>query len=196
MSVYACITGICTCFIQGGQQQRGAGVCLVQCSGQRRSTQPSSIIFDINKFLIGLQWGKEQQLQQSRTAGQRVDDDTNRSISSIEDDFLTASEHLGDDSEDDGFRNGEPHYLHQREFVFGCVCVLWVGRMSQKLLEMKAKEEVICFWFWYKSASQYLIIIKILFCWISWQFLLEPLCLSERKYTNVLHDCLLLCIFS
>ncbi|XP_051253089.1 A-kinase anchor protein SPHKAP isoform X4 [Dicentrarchus labrax] len=90
---------------QGGQQQRGTGVCLVQCSGQRRSTQPSSIIFDINKFLIGLQWGKERQLQQGRAAGQRVDDDTNRSISSIEEDFLTASEHLGDDSEDDGFRN-------------------------------------------------------------------------------------------
>ncbi|XP_070826980.1 A-kinase anchor protein SPHKAP isoform X1 [Chaetodon trifascialis] len=92
---------------QGGQQQqqRSTDVCLVQCSGQRRSTQPSSIIFDINKFLIGLQWGKERQLQQGRAAGQRVDDDTNRSISSIEEDFLTASEHLGDDSEDDGFRN-------------------------------------------------------------------------------------------
>ncbi|KAI3354390.1 hypothetical protein L3Q82_018911 [Scortum barcoo] len=90
---------------QGGQHQRSTGVCLVQCSGQRRTAQPSSIIFDINKFLIGLQWGKERQLQQGRVAGQRVDDDTNRSISSIEEDFLTASEHLGDDSEDDGFRN-------------------------------------------------------------------------------------------
>uniref|UniRef100_A0A8C7T7T2 SPHK1 interactor, AKAP domain containing n=1 Tax=Oncorhynchus mykiss TaxID=8022 RepID=A0A8C7T7T2_ONCMY len=38
-------------------------------------------------------------------AGQRMDDDTNRSFSSIEEDFLTASEHLGDDSEDDGLRN-------------------------------------------------------------------------------------------
>ena len=93
-------------------------MCLVQCSGQRRSTQPSSIIFDINKFLIGLQWGKERQLQQGRAAGHRVDDDTNRSISSIEEDFLTASEHLGDDSEDDGFRNGGPPYSHRRVFVF------------------------------------------------------------------------------
>ncbi|XP_034723746.1 A-kinase anchor protein SPHKAP isoform X2 [Etheostoma cragini] len=90
---------------QGGQQQqRNTGVCLVQCSGQRHSTQPC-IIFEINKFLIGLQWGKERQLQQGRTARQRIDDDTNRSISSIEEDFLTASEHLGDDSEDDCFRN-------------------------------------------------------------------------------------------
>ncbi|KAM4627174.1 A-kinase anchor protein SPHKAP isoform 2-T2 [Polymixia lowei] len=91
--------------IQGQQQQRGADVCLVQCSGQRRPTQTGSIIFEINKFLIGLQWGKERNLQQGRATAQRVEDDTNRSISSIEEDFLTASEHLGDDSEDDGFRN-------------------------------------------------------------------------------------------
>ncbi|KAK2847067.1 hypothetical protein Q5P01_010066 [Channa striata] len=90
---------------QGRQQLRSTGVCLFQCSGQRCSIQPSSIIFEINKFLIGLQWGKERQQPQGRAAGQRVDDDTNRSISSIEEDFLTASEHLGDDSEDDGFRN-------------------------------------------------------------------------------------------
>ncbi|XP_030007609.1 A-kinase anchor protein SPHKAP isoform X2 [Sphaeramia orbicularis] len=88
-----------------GQQQRSTGVCLVQCSGQRRSTQPTNIIFEINKFLIGLQWGKERQHQQTRSATQRAEDDTNRSISSIEDDFQTASEHLGDDSEDDGYRN-------------------------------------------------------------------------------------------
>lgn len=108
VSVCGCIIGICTCSIQGGQQQRSTGMCLVQYSGQRRSNQPSGIILDINKFLIGLQWGKERQYQWGRAAGQRVDDDTNRSISSIEEDFLTASEHLGDDSEDDGFRNGEP----------------------------------------------------------------------------------------
>ncbi|XP_059187730.1 A-kinase anchor protein SPHKAP [Centropristis striata] len=91
--------------VQQQQQQRSTGVCLVKCSGQRRSMQPGNIIFEINKFLIGLQWGKERQLQQGRAARQRVDDDTNRSISSIEEDFLTASEHFGDDSEDDGFRN-------------------------------------------------------------------------------------------
>ncbi|XP_053279402.1 A-kinase anchor protein SPHKAP [Pleuronectes platessa] len=88
-----------------GRQQRSTGVCLVQCSGQRRCTKPGGIIFEINKFLIGLQWGKERQHQHGRAARQRVEDDTNRSISSIEEDFTTASEHLGDDSEDDGFRN-------------------------------------------------------------------------------------------
>lgn len=90
---------------QQQQQQRSTGVCLLQSSGQKRYTQPSNIIFEINKLLIGLQWGKERQLQQGRSAVQRAEDDTNRSISSIEEDFQTASEHLGDDSEDDGFRN-------------------------------------------------------------------------------------------
>nr|XP_057935025.1 A-kinase anchor protein SPHKAP isoform X2 [Doryrhamphus excisus] len=86
-------------------QQRSTGVCLYQRSGQRRYIQPNRIIFEINRFLVGLQWGKEQRHQQGRTTGQRLDDDTNRSVSSIEEDFLTASEHLGDDSEDDGLRN-------------------------------------------------------------------------------------------
>lgn len=68
------------------------------------------MVSEINKFLIGLQWGKERQPQQGRTARSRVDDDTNRSVSSVEEDFLTASEHLGEDSEDDGFRNGEGEF--------------------------------------------------------------------------------------
>lgn len=88
-------------------------MCLFQCSGQRRYTQPSSIIFEINKFLIGLQWGKER--QQGRGARPRIDDDTNRSVSSVEEDFLTASEHLGDESEDDGFRNGEHCSIDERD---------------------------------------------------------------------------------
>uniref|UniRef100_A0A3Q2D9J7 SPHK1 interactor, AKAP domain containing n=1 Tax=Cyprinodon variegatus TaxID=28743 RepID=A0A3Q2D9J7_CYPVA len=78
---------------------------------QRLYTTPASIIFEINKFLIGLQWGKDQQFQQGRAPGQRVDDDTNRSISSIEEDFQTASEQLGEDSEDDALKNGNFHFL-------------------------------------------------------------------------------------
>ncbi|XP_041731792.2 A-kinase anchor protein SPHKAP-like isoform X2 [Coregonus clupeaformis] len=94
------------------QGQRDTDLCLVQCAGGRR---PTSIIYEINKFLIGLQWGQERQGSQGRMmAGQRLDDDTNRSFSSIEEDFLTASEHLGDDSEDDGLRN-EPECLDVAE---------------------------------------------------------------------------------
>uniref|UniRef100_A0A4W4FNE4 SPHK1 interactor, AKAP domain containing n=1 Tax=Electrophorus electricus TaxID=8005 RepID=A0A4W4FNE4_ELEEL len=76
------------------------------------------IILQINKFLIGLKSGQDRQ-HHSPLGGQCVaDDDTNRSVSSIEEDFLTASEHLGDDSEDDPFRNGE--YQIKREYWWRC----------------------------------------------------------------------------
>ncbi|XP_066540519.1 A-kinase anchor protein SPHKAP isoform X2 [Hoplias malabaricus] len=84
------------------QARRAADVCMLQSSSGRGL---SSIVLQINKFLIGLQCGQERQ-RRVRLAGQPIaDDDTNRSVSSIEDDFLTASEHLGDDSEDDPLRN-------------------------------------------------------------------------------------------
>ncbi|XP_056090136.1 A-kinase anchor protein SPHKAP isoform X2 [Rhinichthys klamathensis goyatoka] len=88
------------------QNQRTADVCLVHCSCGRRPNQTNSVVFEINKFLIGLQSGQERQ-RHGRLAGQRAaEDDTNRSVSSIEEDFLTASEQLGEDSEDsDPFRN-------------------------------------------------------------------------------------------
>ncbi|XP_037395856.1 A-kinase anchor protein SPHKAP isoform X2 [Pygocentrus nattereri] len=86
-------------------QSHRADVCVVESASGRHPTQPSSIVLQINKFLIGLQSGQERQ-RHSRLAGQRIsDDDTNRSVSSIEEDFLTASEQLGEDSEDDPFRN-------------------------------------------------------------------------------------------
>uniref|UniRef100_A0A3P9ILV7 SPHK1 interactor, AKAP domain containing n=1 Tax=Oryzias latipes TaxID=8090 RepID=A0A3P9ILV7_ORYLA len=91
------------------------GVCLLQCSGKMRLAPPASIISELNKVLMGMQWGREQQFHPGRGVGQRVDDDTNRSISSIEEDFLTASEHLGDDSEDDGLRNGDLHHSLAKE---------------------------------------------------------------------------------
>uniref|UniRef100_A0A8C6U8V8 SPHK1 interactor, AKAP domain containing n=1 Tax=Neogobius melanostomus TaxID=47308 RepID=A0A8C6U8V8_9GOBI len=96
-------------------------VCLLQCCGQKRYTEPANIILEINKFLMGLQWSRErhQQQQQQGRGTQRAEDDTNRSISSIEDDYQTASEHLGDDSEDDGFRNGELFWFC---LFNGCVC--------------------------------------------------------------------------
>ncbi|KAI7802439.1 putative A-kinase anchor protein SPHKAP [Triplophysa rosa] len=87
------------------RNQRTADVCLVHCSCGRRPSQTNNVIFEINKFLIGLQSGQERQ-RHSRLAGQRAaEDDTNRSVSSIEEDFLTASEQLGEDSEDDPLRN-------------------------------------------------------------------------------------------
>ncbi|KAF7219141.1 A-kinase anchor protein SPHKAP isoform X2 [Nothobranchius furzeri] len=116
------------------QSRQHTCVCLLQCSEKRRSSPPASVICDINKFLIGLQWGKERQFQQGRAVGQRVDDDTNRSISSIEEDFLTASEHLGDESEDDGSRN-EPESGEAEESIDEAAqkpCVRFVSQKGQQ----------------------------------------------------------------
>ncbi|KAI5098300.1 A-kinase anchor protein SPHKAP isoform X1 [Silurus meridionalis] len=81
--------------------QRAADVCVIQNASRCRPVKSDSLVLQINKFLIGLQYGQEKQ-RHIRLANQRVcDDDTNRSVSSIEEDFLTASEHLGEESEDD-----------------------------------------------------------------------------------------------
>ncbi|KAJ8368142.1 hypothetical protein SKAU_G00081700 [Synaphobranchus kaupii] len=52
------------------QGQRTVDVCLVQCVRGQSLTQPSSIIYQINKFLIGLESGQEQQ-PHGHSAGQR-----------------------------------------------------------------------------------------------------------------------------
>ncbi|XP_026996091.1 A-kinase anchor protein SPHKAP isoform X2 [Tachysurus fulvidraco] len=80
---------------------RAADVCVVQSASGCHPVKSDSLVLQINKFLIGLQSGQERQ-RHARMASQRVcDDDTNRSVSSIEEDFLTASEHLEEESEDD-----------------------------------------------------------------------------------------------
>ncbi|XP_032861296.2 A-kinase anchor protein SPHKAP isoform X3 [Tyto alba] len=82
-----------------------ADVCLVQCARGDRRASASCIIFDINKFLIGLELVQERQLQID-THVLKPEDDTNCSVSSIEEDFLTASEHLEDDNEADEYKTG------------------------------------------------------------------------------------------
>ncbi|MCJ8733454.1 hypothetical protein PDJAM_G00223740 [Pangasius djambal] len=87
--------------ITHSHSQRAADVCVVQSASGSRPVKSDSLVLQINKFLIGLQSGQERQ-RHVRLASQRIcDDDTNRSVSSIEEDFLTASEHLGEESEDD-----------------------------------------------------------------------------------------------
>ncbi|XP_066136273.1 A-kinase anchor protein SPHKAP isoform X1 [Saccopteryx bilineata] len=79
-------------------------ICLVQCARGNRPNSPNCIIFEINKFLIGLELVQERQLHLD-TSILKVEDDTNCSLSSIEEDFLTASEHL-EESEAEEYRNG------------------------------------------------------------------------------------------
>ncbi|KYO33880.1 A-kinase anchor protein SPHKAP isoform B [Alligator mississippiensis] len=80
-------------------------VCLVQCARGDRKNSTSCIIFEINKFLIGLELVQERQLQIEASV-LKPEDDTNCSVSSIEEDFLTASEHLEDENETDEYKNG------------------------------------------------------------------------------------------
>ncbi|XP_027731505.1 A-kinase anchor protein SPHKAP isoform X1 [Vombatus ursinus] len=80
-------------------------ICLVQCARGNRQNSTNCIIFEINKFLIGLELVQERQLHQESNVF-KLEDDTNCSVSSIEEDFLTASEHLEDESEVDEYKNG------------------------------------------------------------------------------------------
>lgn len=79
---------------------------MVQCARGDRRNSTSCIIFEINKFLIGLELVQERQLQ-TETRVLKPEDDTNCSVSSIEEDFLTASEHLEDDNEADEYKAGK-----------------------------------------------------------------------------------------
>ncbi|XP_048810363.1 A-kinase anchor protein SPHKAP isoform X1 [Lagopus muta] len=80
-----------------------ADVCLVQCAKGDRKNSASCIIFEINKFLIGLELVQERQLQIEAHVS-KPEDDTNCSVSSIEEDFLTASEHLEEENEADEYK--------------------------------------------------------------------------------------------
>ncbi|XP_055977558.1 A-kinase anchor protein SPHKAP isoform X2 [Sorex fumeus] len=80
-------------------------ICLVQCARGNRANSTNCIIFEINKFLIGLELVQERQLH-LETKVLKVEDDTNCSLSSIEEDFLTASEYLEGESEVEEYRNG------------------------------------------------------------------------------------------
>ncbi|KFO87987.1 A-kinase anchor protein SPHKAP, partial [Buceros rhinoceros silvestris] len=82
-----------------------ADVCLVQCARGNRKNSASCIIFEINKFLIGLELVQERQVQ-TEAHILKPEDDTNCSVSSIEEDFLTASEHLEEDNEADEYKTG------------------------------------------------------------------------------------------
>ncbi|NXL84387.1 SPKAP protein, partial [Alectura lathami] len=80
-----------------------ADVCLVQCARGDRKNSASCIIFEINKFLVGLELVQERQLQIEAHVS-KPEDDTNCSVSSIEEDFLTASEHLEEENEADEYK--------------------------------------------------------------------------------------------
>ncbi|XP_032081571.1 A-kinase anchor protein SPHKAP [Thamnophis elegans] len=90
-----------------------ADICLLQCARGNQRKNTSCIIFEINKFLIGLELVQEKQLH-IESSSLKLEDDTNCSVSSIEEDFLTASEHFED--EDDEYKQGEENMHLAAEF--------------------------------------------------------------------------------
>ncbi|XP_043926353.1 A-kinase anchor protein SPHKAP isoform X2 [Protopterus annectens] len=93
------------------QCSRLSDVCLVQCARGQRS-DASCIIFEINKFLIGLEFVQERQLRLEGNSNVRPEDETNCSVSSIEEDFLTASEQLEDENQSDDFLTGSEKVIN------------------------------------------------------------------------------------
>ncbi|XP_069831673.1 A-kinase anchor protein SPHKAP isoform X2 [Dendropsophus ebraccatus] len=80
-------------------------VCLL-LQGKMENTS-NTIILELNKFLLGLELAQENHLQ-ADTSPLRAEDDTNCSVSSIEEDFLTASEQLEDESEGEACKGESP----------------------------------------------------------------------------------------
>ncbi|XP_077204942.1 A-kinase anchor protein SPHKAP isoform X2 [Paroedura picta] len=81
-------------------------VCLVQCARGNQKNSTSCIIFEINKFLIGLELVQERRLRVEASI-LKPEDDTNCSVSSIEEDFLTASEHFDEENDADEYKNDQ-----------------------------------------------------------------------------------------
>ncbi|KAJ7324847.1 hypothetical protein JRQ81_017867 [Phrynocephalus forsythii] len=87
-----------------------ADVCLVQCARGNRKNSTNCIVFEINKFLIGLELVQEKQLHKEDSI-LKPEDDTNCSVSSIEEDFHTASEHFEDENAADDYNNGQENLI-------------------------------------------------------------------------------------
>lgn len=106
---------------------------MVQCARGDRKNSASCIIFEINKFLIGLELVQEKQLQIEAHV-LKPEDDTNCSVSSIEEDFLTASEHLEDDNEADEYKAGKSNGTEHHSAIVRTAKQPW--QCSQELHSM------------------------------------------------------------
>eukprot|EP00062_Callorhinchus_milii_P000216 gi/632935049/ref/XP_007887548.1/ PREDICTED: A-kinase anchor protein SPHKAP [Callorhinchus milii] len=79
------------------QCRRPSDLCLVQCARKCRKNDVGCVIYEINKCLIGLESVQAKRLQPQGSSIRKAEDDTNCSVSSIEEDFITASEHLDEE---------------------------------------------------------------------------------------------------
>ncbi|KAG8445471.1 hypothetical protein GDO86_010303, partial [Hymenochirus boettgeri] len=94
--------------IEGQQVSCPTEICILQYTSPLRQTGPSCILLELNKFLLGIELAKENVLDRDHSPPQ-AEDDTNCSVSSIEEDFLTASEQLEEESEGESLKRDPSH---------------------------------------------------------------------------------------
>ncbi|XP_008824086.1 A-kinase anchor protein SPHKAP isoform X3 [Nannospalax galili] len=123
-------------------------ICLVQCARGNKPNSTNCIIFEINKFLIGLELVQERQLH-PETSILKLEDDTNCSLSSIEEDFLTASEHLEEESEVEEYRNEskkpkettQEEWNHNKEKLHYAVEDKYIRKYCMPLIKTEGSKE-------------------------------------------------------
>lgn len=94
------------------QGRRAADVCLVCRAGSRG---PDAVACEVHRLLTGLELGRELQ----RRGDRHTEDNAEFPVSSVDEDFLSASEHLGDNGEEGAPQTGD--YTNQRSpALFTC----------------------------------------------------------------------------
>ncbi|XP_078060248.1 A-kinase anchor protein SPHKAP [Mustelus asterias] len=96
------------CFPPLPQSSRSPDVCLVQSARRCRKNDMACVIYEINKCMIGLDYVKAKKIRLHSTTKSKSGDETNCSASSIEEDFLTASEHFDDEEVEESNVLGDP----------------------------------------------------------------------------------------
>ncbi|XP_072428389.1 A-kinase anchor protein SPHKAP isoform X2 [Chiloscyllium punctatum] len=90
------------------QCDRPPDVCLVQSARRCKKNDIACVIYEINKCMIGLDYVKGKKIHLQHTTNSKSGDDTNCSVSSIEEDFLTAPEHFDDEEDEAHSVLGDP----------------------------------------------------------------------------------------
>ncbi|XP_069755215.1 A-kinase anchor protein SPHKAP [Narcine bancroftii] len=88
------------CLPPPGQWPRPPDVCLLQSARKCRKNDMACVIYEINKCMIGLDYFKGKKKHIVNTANWKTEEETNYSGSSIEEDFLTASEQFTDEGDE------------------------------------------------------------------------------------------------
>ncbi|XP_032887960.1 A-kinase anchor protein SPHKAP [Amblyraja radiata] len=88
------------CLPPPAQLPKPPDVCLVQSGRRCRKNDMACLIYEINKCMIGLDYFKGKKKTLVSTANWKAEEETNYSGSSVEEDFLTASEQLNDEQDE------------------------------------------------------------------------------------------------